>query len=89
MTPQRGFQRQLLPTDFAFRTSVSVGMRAAMEVIAHEMIHTSQICHGRMRVQKRCVGAGLSARQIHIVSFCEAKPTPIDHIQWHKRPWEI
>ena len=27
-------------------------MRAAMEVIAHEMIHTSQICHGRMRVQK-------------------------------------
>ncbi len=64
-------------------------MCAAMEVITHEMIHTSKIRHGRMRVQKRSVGAGMSAGQIHIVSFCEAKPTPIDQIQWHRRPWEI
>jgi hypothetical protein len=89
MIPQRGFLRQSPPTDFAFTTSVSVGMRDAMEIIAHEMIHISQICHGRTRVQKRRVGAGMSARQIHIVSWCRAKPTPIDQIEWHKRPWEI
>ena len=70
MTPQRGFLRQSPPQDFAFTTSVSVGMRDAIEVIAHEMIHISQMCYGRMRVQKRRVGAGMSARQIHIVSWC-------------------
>ena len=85
MIPQRSFLRQLPSTDFAFTISVSVGMRDAMEVIAHEMTHTSQICHGRMRVQKRCVGAGMSARQIHTVSWCKAKPTQIDQIQWHKQ----
>lgn len=89
VTPQRGFLRQLPPQDFALKTSVSVGMRDAMEVIAHEMIHISQMCHGRMRVQKRRVGAGMSAWQIHIMSWCRAKPPPIDQIEWHKRAWEI
>ena len=89
MTPQRGSLRQSPPIDFVFTTSVSVGMRDAMEIIAHGMIHISQICHGRTRVQERRVGAGMSAQQIHIVSWCRAKPTPIDQIEWHKRPREI
>ena len=89
MISQRGLMRQSPPTDFAFTTSVYVGMLDAMEINAHEMIHTSQICHGRTRVQKRHVGAGMSARQIHIVSWCRAKPTPIDQIECHKQPWEI
>ena len=86
MIPQRGFLCQSPPTEFAFTTSVSVRMRDAMEVIAQEMIRISQICAGRMRVQKRRVGAGMSAWQIHIMSWCRAKPTPIDQIEWHKRP---
>ena len=86
MISQKGFLRYVLPTDFTFTASVSVGMRDAMEVIAHEMIHISQICHGRLRVQRRRVGAGTAARQIHIASWCKATLTPIDQIEWHKRP---
>lgn len=89
MISQKGFLRYVLPTDFTFTASVSVGMRDAMEVIAHELIHISQICHGRLRVQRRRVGAGTAARQIHIASCCKATLTPIDQIEWHKRPWEI
>ena len=89
MTPQRGLLRELLPADLASKTPFSVGMRDAMEVITHEMIHISQICHGRMRVETRHVGAGMSTWQIHIVSWWKAKPTPIDQIEWHKRPREI
>ena len=89
MISQKGFLRYALPTDFTFTESVSVGMRDAMEVIAHELIHISQICHGRLRVQRRRVGADTSARQIHIASWFNATLTPIDQIEWHKRPWEI
>ena len=60
-----------------------------MEVIAHEMIHTSQICRGRMRVQKWCVGTGMSDQQLYIRSCCKAKPTINDQIQLHKRPRKI
>ena len=85
MISQKGFLRYVLPTDFTFTASVSVGMREAMEVIAHQMIHISQICHGCLRVQRRCIGAGTAARQIHIASWCKATLTPIDQIEWHKR----
>ena len=89
MISQKAFLRYVLPTDFTFTASVSVGMREAMEVIAHQMIHISQICHGCLRVQRRCIGAGTAARQIHIASWCKATLTPIDQIEWHKRPREI
>ena len=89
MISQKGFLRYVLPTDFTFTASVSVGMREAMEVIAHQMIHISQICHGCLRVQRRCIGAGTAARQIHIASWCKATLTPIDQIEWHKRTWDI
>ena len=58
MISQKGFLRYVLPTDSTFTASVSVGMREAMEGIAHEMIHISQICHGRLRVQRRRVDTG-------------------------------
>ena len=89
MISQKDFLRYVLPTDFTFTASVSFGMREAMEVIAHQMIHISQICHGRLHVQRRRVGAGKAARHIHIASWFKATLTPIDHIEWHKRPWEI
>ena len=94
LTVQRGLLRNYAPRVFVFSASVAPGMRDAMEVIAHEMIHLSQVLHARLVVTARTVdfgarGMGASSRSVHIARWVGGKSLPFAQVEWHMRPWEI
>jgi len=81
--------RPIPPCDFAFSVSLARGVRNALEVIAHELIHVAQVVHGRLIITRREVQIGFSGRTIHLVRWGRSKAIPVEQSEWQERPWEI
>ncbi|MDA7598952.1 hypothetical protein N8835_02870 [Alphaproteobacteria bacterium] len=77
------------PILFELTVSTAAGIRDAMEVVAHELIHVSQSHNGRLVVTKKKRKIQGEKRLVHIGKWLNTKAQPIEEIQWQQRPWEI
>ena len=78
-----------LPSVFEMSVSTAAGIKDALEVIAHEMVHMSQVLNRRLRMRPCKVKADKTIRMSHAVNWLGDKFPALDEISWHLRPWEI
>ena len=89
LMPRRSGLRTIAPRSFEMTVSIAAGIRDAGEVLAHEMIHISQVTNGRLmlkRVTKKIDG---SKATVDLARWIGGKPVIIDQLEWRYRPWEI
>ena len=77
------------PKTFELTVSTAAGLRDAMEVVAHELIHVSQAHNQRLTITKKKRKYGGEKRLVHLAKWVSGKSTPIEELEWHNRPWEI
>jgi hypothetical protein len=82
------FRRQL-PKNFAFSVSVASGMRSAMELIAHEIIHIAQVLYRRLIITWRILPQRSIDRVVYQARWENGRAMPMGQLEWAARPWEI
>lgn len=78
-----------LPSVFEMSVSTAAGIKDALEVIAHEIVHVSQVLNRRLRMRPCKVKADKTIRMSHAVNWLGDKFPTLDEFPWHLRPWEI
>ena len=78
-----------LPSVFEMSVSTAAGIKDALEVIAHEIVHVSQVLNRRLRMRPCQVKSGKVKHMSHAVSWLGDKFPSMDELAWHLRPWEI
>lgn len=86
---KKGFLGASAPSDFELTVSTAAGLRDAMEVVAHELIHVSQVHNLRLTITKKKRKYDGEKRLVHMAKWLSGKATPIEELEWHNRPWEI
>lgn len=89
LSEKPGFLGSSLPSVFEMSVSTAAGIKDALEVIAHEMVHMSQVLNRRLRMRPCKVKADKTIRMSHAVNWLGDKFPALDEISWHLRPWEI
>lgn len=84
-----GVLRRKLPQNFAFSVSVASGMRNAMELIAHEIIHIAQVLYRRLIITWRILPQRMSDRVVYQARWENGRAMPMGQLEWAVRPWEI
>lgn len=78
-----------LPSAFEMSVSTAAGVKDALEVIAHEIVHVSQVLNRRLRMRACKVKSDKIRHMSHSVSWLGDKFPLLDEFPWHLRPWEI
>ena len=78
-----------LPTVFEMSVSTAAGIKDALEVVAHEIIHISQVLNRRLRMRARRKNSTKTGRMSYSVKWIGDKFSSLDDLPWHLRPWEI
>ncbi|ADE39401.1 hypothetical protein [Candidatus Puniceispirillum marinum] len=78
-----------LPSAFEMSVSTAAGVKDALEVIAHEIVHLSQVLNRRLRMRTCTVKSDKVRHMSHSVSWLGDKFPLLDEFPWHLRPWEI
>lgn len=78
-----------LPSAFEMSVSTATGIKDALEVIAHEMVHVSQVLNRRLRMRACKVKSDKIRHMSHSVNWLGDKFPLLDEFPWHLRPWEI
>ena len=86
---KKGLMGHAIPTQFELTVSTAAGIRDAMEVVAHEMVHMSQAHHRRLIVTKKKRKYDDGKRLVHMGKWLTGKAMPIEDLEWQHRPWEI
>lgn len=89
LSEKPGFLGSSLPSVFEMSVSTAAGIKDALEVMAHEMVHMSQVLNRRLRMRPCKVKADKTIRMSHAVNWLGDKFPALDEISWHLRPWEI
>ena len=77
------------PTAFEMTVSTAVGIRDAGQVIAHELLHVSQVTNGRLVFNRKTKKIDRQRKKVELARWMGGKPVIIDQLPWHTRPWEI
>ena len=77
------------PTAFEMTVSTAVGIRDAGQVIAHELLHVSQVTNGRLVFNRKIKKIDRQRKKVELARWMGGKPVIIDQLPWHTRPWEI
>ena len=77
------------PTAFEMTVSTAVGIRDAGQVIAHELLHVSQVTNGRLIFNRKTKKIDRQRKKVELARWMGGKPVIIDQLPWHTRPWEI
>ncbi|MGB2107579.1 MAG: hypothetical protein ACPHZ5_05345 [Candidatus Puniceispirillum sp.] len=89
LSEKPGILGSSLPSVFEMSVSTAAGIKDALEVIAHEMVHVSQVLNRRLRMRPCKVKADKTIRMSHAANWLGDKFPALDEISWHLRPWEI
>ncbi|WP_438996093.1 hypothetical protein [Candidatus Puniceispirillum sp.] len=89
LSERLGFFGTTLPSAFEMSVSTAAGVKDALEVIAHEIVHVSQVLNRRLRMRASKVKSDKSRHMSHSVSWLGDKFPLLDEFPWHLRPWEI
>ena len=77
------------PTAFEMTVSTAAGIRDAGQVIAHELLHVSQVTNGRLVFNRKTKKIDRQRKTVELARWMGGKPVIIDQLPWHTRPWEI
>ena len=77
------------PTAFEMTVSTAAGIRDAGQVIAHELLHVSQVTNGRLVFNRKTKKIDRQRKKVELARWIGGKPVIIDQLPWHTRPWEI
>ena len=77
------------PTAFEMTVSTAAGIRDAGQVIAHELLHISQVTNGRLVLNRKTKKIDRQRKKVELARWMGGKPVIIDQLPWHTRPWEI
>ena len=89
LMPRRSGLRTIAPGSFEMTVSTAAGIRDAGEVLAHEMIHISQVMNGRLVFNRGIKKVNGSKAKVDLARWMGGKPVIIDQLEWRHRPWEI
>ena len=89
LMPRRSGLRTIAPASFEMTVSTAAGIRDAGEVLAHEMIHISQVMNGRLVLGRATKKVNGSKAMVDQARWMSGKPVIIDQLEWRHRPWEI
>lgn len=89
LMPRRLGLRTIAPSSFEMTVSTAVGIRDAGEVLAHEMIHISQVMNGRLVLNRATKKVNDTKATVDLARWMSGKPVIIDQLEWCHRPWEI
>ncbi|MGC6497351.1 MAG: hypothetical protein ACON4I_05525 [Candidatus Puniceispirillaceae bacterium] len=89
LMPRRSGLRTIAPASFEMTVSTAAGIRDAGEVLAHEMIHISQVMNGRLVLGRATKKVNGSKTTVDQARWMGGKPVIIDQLEWRHRPWEI
>ena len=89
LMPRRSGLRTIAPGSFEMTVSTAAGIRDAGEVLAHEMIHISQVMNGRLVLNRATKRVNGTKTTVDLARWMSGKPVIIDQLEWRYRPWEI
>ena len=89
LMPRRSGLRTIAPGSFEMTVSTAAGIRDAGEVLAHEMIHISQVMNGRLALSRATKKVNGTKAMVDLARWMSGKPVIIDQLEWRHRPWEI
>jgi len=89
LMPRRSGLRTIAPGSFEMTVSTAAGIRDAGEVLAHEMIHISQVMNGRLVLNRATKKVDGTEATVDLARWMSGKPVIIDQLEWRHRPWEI
>jgi hypothetical protein len=89
LTPTKTAFGRKMPHLFEMTVSSAAGIRDAAEVIAHELLHISQVVNGRLCLSSQVTQINGRKRRVDIARWMGGKPVMIDALAWHNRPWEV
>ena len=89
LIPRRSGLRTIAPGSFEMTVSTAAGIRDAGEVLAHEMIHISQVMNGRLALSRAAKKVNGTKAMVDLARWMSGKPVIIDQLEWRHRPWEI
>ncbi len=89
LMPRRSGLRTIAPGSFEMTVSTAAGIRDAGEVLAHEMIHISQVMNGRLALSRATKKVNGTKATVDLARWMSGKPVIIDQLEWRHRPWEI
>jgi hypothetical protein len=78
-----------LPSIFEMSVSTAAGIKDALEVVAHEIVHVSQVLNRRLRMRPSRVKSYQTDQMSYSVNWLGDKFPSLDELPWHLRPWEI
>ena len=78
-----------LPSIFEMSVSTAAGIKDALEVIAHEIVHVSQVLNRRLRMRPCHLKSDKIGQIFYSVNWLGDKFPSLDELPWHLRPWEI
>ena len=77
------------PTCSEITVSTAGGIRDAAEIIAHEMLHISQVVNERLLISLKKTRIAGQKTMVEVARWMGGKPIIIDNLAWHLRPWEV
>ncbi len=87
--PQKAGLSTRVPTNFEMTVSTGAGLHDAAEVIAHELLHISQVMNGRLLITEKTKKINGIKKKVDLARWMGGKPVIMDELAWHQRPWEI
>ena len=87
--PRKAGLRTIAPASFEMTVSTVAGIRDAGQVIAHEMVHISQVMNDRLAFSRGARKINRQKVKVELARWMGGKTVIIDQLEWHHRPWEI
>lgn len=87
--PRKAGLRTIAPASFEMTVSTAAGIRDAGQVIAHEMVHISQVMNDRLAFSRGARKINRQKVKVELARWMGGKAVIIDQLEWHHRPWEI
>lgn len=76
------------PSEFSVLVSLFGGLADAVDMLAHELIHISQLRSGRLKVHAKTKKIDGVKQRVHFAKWGKAKPVMIDTLAYAERGWE-
>lgn len=76
------------PAEFSVVLSLSAGLAPALDMLAHELIHVSQLRSGRLKVHPKTKKIDGVKQRVYFAKWGKAKPVMIDALPYAERGWE-
>ena len=77
------------PHEFNCLVSLANGLADAIDMLAHELIHISQLRYGRLRVSAKKKKINGVKQPVYFAKWRKNKVVGMDQLAYHEREWEL